>query len=107
LRYLEDGSLDPSFGVKGIVTLDNGADEGAWDVRLRDGGGLLVSGWTESLDEAQIAILWMTRSGTLDTDASGGDGQAIIDIAPGNHVEYARASFPRADGSVVVVGEAA
>lgn len=108
LRYLEDGSLDPSFGEGGVVTLDNdGADDGAWDVRETGGGGLLVSGWTETPDEARIVILWMTPSGSLDRDVGGGDGQAILDIAPGNHVEYARASFVQPDGSVVVVGEAA
>src|SRR4029453_7797573 len=102
-----DGSPDPSFGTEGLVTLDNGGDDGAWDVRAREGGGLLLSGWTETPDEAQIAILWMTPSGSLDVDAGGGDGQAILDIPPGNHVEYARASFEQADGSLVVVGEAA
>lgn len=45
VRYLPDGALDPSFGIKGRVTTDLGGLERATDVALDSQGRILVAGY--------------------------------------------------------------
>jgi hypothetical protein len=44
--------------------------------------------------------------GALDLSFGGAEGGTVFDIVKKNHTEYARAAWPRKDGSVIVVGEA-
>ena len=86
VRWLPNGSLDPSFGWGGIRILDGVAlrDFRATRVVLRPDGGLLLSG--EALGflpnpSFEIAVIALNEDGTLD-ESFAGRGWQELDVAP-------------------------
>jgi uncharacterized delta-60 repeat protein len=106
VRYLRDGSLDPSFGKEGLfrgsfaqpwtpgrASID--ADE-VLDVVLMDDGRLLAL-------LADFVVIRLTTDGEL--DPSFGNG-GVARAAPGDWDQRATAFAVMADGAFVVVGSA-
>lgn len=99
LRYLADGTLDPSFGVGGVVVTDFGADDAeAYGVAIQQDGKIVVAG---GVDET-LALARYLPDGTLDP-SFGTDGLARTPLPPGNTAE-ARELVIQPDGKLVVGG---
>ena len=95
LRYNTDGTLDPSFGVNGVVTYGNGAGNG---IAMQSDGKIVVAGESSS----QLLVLRYAIDGTLDI-TFGTYGVAIYDVPTGESVGNAIAI--QADQKIVVTGE--
>ena len=103
LRYLMDGSLDPAFGVGGVVTTGFG-DDGAegYGVALQADGKIVVAGGAEP----DVALARYLLDGSLDpTFGVGGLVRTPIVLPGVDHAE-ALAVVVQADGDIVVAGVA-
>jgi uncharacterized delta-60 repeat protein len=121
-RFNADGSLDPTFDVDGKVTLGTAADDRAYGVVVRDGGGLAIAFGAEATSSgaqsvgdssvpagARLQLLGLDPSGTPDSAfgtggvASGGPGIARA-VAPGpNGSLFAAGSGPDLGGEDFVL----
>jgi uncharacterized delta-60 repeat protein len=95
VRYLGDGSLDPSFGVGGIVTTDVGEGDKALSVALQPDGRIIVAG-TSGVD---FTVLRYESDGALDStfgvggkvrSLAGHDAAAVTVLANGRIVAAGR-----------------
>jgi uncharacterized delta-60 repeat protein len=105
VRYLPNGSLDPSFGTGGIVTTAAGtAQELGFGVALQADGRIVVAGgnFTDT-GGPNIAVLRYNANGTLDT-TFGGTGIVTSTIAAGLGSEQALTVAVQPDGRVVIGG---
>jgi uncharacterized delta-60 repeat protein len=102
-RYRPNGSLDPAFGHRGIVTrsLSNRSDAvGAVAIqangRIVAAGGLATSGRT-----GRFAVLRFLRDGSLDDTFS---GNGVAKLGFGDDSDEAADVAIQSDGRIVVVG---
>lgn len=99
-RFLQDGSLDTSFGDAGLLSLGEGAGDSA-DARLDGQGRLLL--WGSALDpvtgEPSLCVVRLLADGSADA-SFGADGRAYVALPgePAGPVELAVAP----DGSLLV-----
>jgi uncharacterized delta-60 repeat protein len=102
LRYLGDGSLDPSFGAEGIVRTDptTGPDDGL-AIGVEADGRIVVAGGANF--ERFVAVAYRP-DGALDP-TFGEDGMVFTDLTTKTDVPYALAI--QDDGAVVMAGAAA
>ncbi|MCF7949725.1 MAG: hypothetical protein K9M94_14140 [Spirochaetia bacterium] len=89
-RYLEDGSLDTSFGGDGVVTHHNAAGGDNWDIGravcLAEGGRVLVAGSSYNGNDFDLALWCYLNDGSLDA-SFGGDGVVTHHDAAGGGVD--------------------
>ena len=101
MRYLPDGTLDPSFGVGGISTLDVGTTDIAYDVALQQDGRIVVVGTVFGVGTDKV-VARFTADGEVDTSFNG-TGTLVIDDS------FAEDQFNgvtvQSDGRIVVVGQ--
>jgi uncharacterized delta-60 repeat protein len=80
-RYNPNGSLDPTFGTGGLVTIDFGASDQATALILQADGKLLAAGFTQV--SATFATEWalarVNPDGSVDT-SFGADGKVTTDF---------------------------
>ncbi len=102
IRYLPDGSLDPSFSSGGMANLvfeTGGVPD--WrrcsDIALLEDGRILLVGNYIS----DFALIRLTTEGELDT-SFGDTGSITYDM--GSHEEYCNAIALQADGRIVLAG---
>lgn len=103
VRYLGDGSLDPTFGGgTGVVTTDvaSGSDV-AFALALQPDGKLVAAGWAVTGGNYDVAVVRYLADGTLDTTFDG-DGRALLDY--GSTLDTATSVAVQPDGRVVVAG---
>ncbi|HET9665604.1 MAG TPA: hypothetical protein VFP09_02565 [Desertimonas sp.] len=102
VRYDENGTLDPSFGVSGLVTtpIAGGGDE-ARSVAIQENGRIVVAG-TDSW--RRFAVIRYRPTGVLDESFGGGDGIVRTNFTRGDDVAFDVAIQP--DGKIVAVGGA-
>jgi uncharacterized delta-60 repeat protein len=108
-RYTPDGSLDPSFGENGKVTMNFGAGNAdyAESVAIDDRGRLVVGGATgarhcdQCAPDYDLALLRFHPNGTLD-DSFGGDGRVSSDF--GSIDEFAYGIAIDRQGRIVAAG---
>lgn len=101
-RFLEDGSLDASFGDAGTVKFNYGnVDDEAEDVQIATDGSILVAGVTVTQTYNYSALLAkFTADGDLDTGfGNGGTVEEDLDS-----FDYASNLALLPDGSVVMAG---
>jgi uncharacterized delta-60 repeat protein len=94
-RYLEDGSLDPSFGVGGMVTTHFGFPAAGRDATLQSDGKILLIGTSGDFVLARYLV-----DGSLDP-SFGSAGVAMTDFGA---FEHAAAVAMQPDGRFVIVG---
>ncbi|NUQ80717.1 MAG: T9SS type A sorting domain-containing protein [Bacteroidetes bacterium] len=80
IRYLEDGTLDDSFGISGIATTDiaGGADYG-YSVALLPDGMILLAGEVQTGESYHMAVARYHDDGTIDS-TFGTDGVVIVPV---------------------------
>ena len=103
LRLNEDGTLDPSFGVGGIVTIDfDGLNDFALDSALQADGKILAAGVRNNDDTtATFTIVRLETDGTLDAGFGAG-GITTLDFT--GLSARADALLLQSDGKIVVAG---
>ncbi|HXS80474.1 MAG TPA: putative Ig domain-containing protein [Gammaproteobacteria bacterium] len=105
VRYLSNGSLDPSFGTGGIVTTAAGtAQETGFAVALQpDGRIVVVGGNFTPTGGPNIAVLRYNADGSLDS-TFGGSGIVTTSIATGLGGDQGLSVALQPDGRIVVGG---
>ncbi|MGF1472591.1 MAG: hypothetical protein ACFB50_12750 [Rubrobacteraceae bacterium] len=103
-RYNANGSLDTSFGRRGIVTTDvGGSGSEANSVALQPDGKIVAAGSADfGSGEFQFALARYNEDGSLDT--SFGSGGIILDNAGGSFTSEANAVVLQPDGKIVAAG---
>ena len=105
VRYLDNGTIDTTFGVAGKVRTDFGhADfDRARSAVLQSDGKIVAAGtaiWNNTLSEP-FALARYTSSGTLDTTFDS-DGKLFVDFGSFDQTAYNVLLQP--DGKIVVAG---
>jgi uncharacterized delta-60 repeat protein len=102
VRYLENGSLDLTFGSGGVVVtpLGSGHDR-ATSLALQPDGRIVVAGWTRGAAGADVALVRYRADGTLDPSFGTG-GKAVFALASGE--DTAADVLVRSDGVIIVAG---
>lgn len=111
-RFDSSGTLDTSFGNNGVVALDSGGRDIAWDVELDSEGNIVVCGeWFNGNDKDMI--VWRFRSDGSADDRFGQDDNA--DNTPDGYVIHADAAGTGDDiayrlaldgqGRILVIGD--
>ncbi|MEM7454635.1 MAG: LamG-like jellyroll fold domain-containing protein, partial [Planctomycetota bacterium] len=102
-RYLNDGTLDTSFGAgSGSVTtaIGTGNDIG-FDLAVQSDGKILVAGYSTTSDQ-DIAVTRYNVDGSLDVTFGGGDGIVTTPVGAGD--DSGQSIVLQADGKFVVAG---
>jgi uncharacterized delta-60 repeat protein len=101
IRYLPDGSLDPTFGTNGIVTSPFSAALvfQTKAMAIQPDGRIVLCGSTGSGSSKNTAVGRLTPNGTKDNTFSG-DGVAWISTGP--FIETANTLAVQNDGKIVV-----
>jgi uncharacterized delta-60 repeat protein len=101
-RYNTDGSLDPTFGVGGIVATPIGpSDDFANALVLQTDGKLVAAGGSYNNGPAEVALARYNADGTLDS-TFGVAGTVSTPI--GGMFEQAQAVVQQPDGKLVAAG---
>src|SRR5688572_18617960 len=66
VRYLPDGTLDPSFGSGGVAQPDLRAGVDAMRVLIQPDGRILVAGWGFDVDHSVVSVARYLPDGSLD-----------------------------------------
>jgi uncharacterized delta-60 repeat protein len=106
-RYHTDGSLDPTFGVNGIIITTfagRGSDE-AYAMALQSDGKIVVAGLSHNFTSTSenFALARYDANGNLDPDFGNG-GKVLTDFFSRNDIVTALAI--QADGKIVAAGRA-
>ena len=102
-RYNSDGSLDPSFGTAGLLTLDLGQNFTAVDAVLQADGKLVIAGRYGPAGDFDFGLVRLLPNGALDPSFDG-DGVVISDFGA---AEEAGSVIVLGDGRIVLGGRAA
>lgn len=103
VRYLNDGSLDTTFGVSGIARTPVGlGDDLAYVLQRQSDGKLLLAGTAANTNE-QFAVIRYTSAGVLDT-SFGSAGKALFTLPDREGAGQAMAM--QTDGKVLLGGTA-
>lgn len=100
IRYLADGTLDPSFGSGGVVRTTIGDASSATAVVILPGGSILVGGSTVLAGSTRYAIAKYTAAGAPD-NSLGGTG-VVIGATGGSG-----ALAVQSDGKILIPGNIA
>jgi uncharacterized delta-60 repeat protein len=101
LRYMPDGSIDPSFGTGGLTTVDLGTKEYdvATSVAIQPDGKIVVAG---NHAYGEMAAVRFDASGTL--DPTFGNGGIWLGVPGKTYATNANALALRPDGRIVLAG---
>lgn len=102
MRYLPDGTLDPDFGVQGVVSTDfAGSDDYANALLLQPDGKILLGGYAYNVSLPDFAVARYLSNGQLDPEF-GLSGQATLDFE--NGYDYGFPLALQADGKLLQAG---
>lgn len=102
LRYLENGTLDSSFGTGGVaIIMFSSLDDNAKAVALQSDGKILVGGEGHATTYGQHALLRLNKDGSFDT-GFGANGKVTTDFGRPSHLHSIAL---QSDGKIIVVGE--
>lgn len=110
-RYRRDGSLDPTFGVGGLVLTDfsgTGSYEAAQALAAQPDGRLVAAGFSVATGVETFALARYNRDGSLDTTFGVG-GKVSTDVRGGvaGGSSYVSAVLVQPDGKIVAAGSSA
>lgn len=103
IRFLEDGTVDSTFGVNGVFHYSNpNASDLLYDIKSMSDGSLLMTG-SYGVEPANTDFfLIKTDADGIPDPSFGTDGLAILPIDTG--LDYARGSVELPDGKIIVGG---
>ncbi|MGH6755111.1 MAG: hypothetical protein ACREDP_23380, partial [Bradyrhizobium sp.] len=102
-RYLENGALDPTFGIGGQAFVGFSSDEvAALDIAIQPDGKILAVGYRASGSDYDMAVTRINSNGTLDGGFRGG-GKFSIDASDAVD-DDGKAIALAPDGTFYVVG---
>lgn len=105
LRYLPNGSLDPTFGGSGVVFTTIGTHSEAQDLAIQSDGKIIVAGTSSQASTYDdFAVARYLPDGTLDEDF-GTDGVVTTTFGPAGSMEEARSVELYGDGRIVAAGK--
>lgn len=82
VRYEEDGSLDPTFGVAGVATVDLGGSEEGYALLVRRDGTIVAGGFfDDGLGEHDFLVALLSRDGAVRTTTTTDFDGAYDEIA--------------------------
>ena len=103
VRYLSDGSLDPSFGTNGMVTTSLGPNDNATSIVLQSDGKIIVGGSSNGITALQaFAIVRYNQDGSIDNSFSTVNGSGVFFGPLGD----CKAIALQSDGKIVAAGTA-
>ncbi|HEV2707883.1 MAG TPA: hypothetical protein VGV59_18330 [Pyrinomonadaceae bacterium] len=114
VRYNQDGTPDPTFGVLGLVTTDFGRNfsEYGFAVALQPDGKIVAGGWAElycptcfPVGDSSTALARYLPDGTLDPTFGVG-GRVIFDVSRNGNFDKAQDIAIQQNGKIVVVDSA-
>lgn len=104
VRYIEDGSLDPSFGGDGKVLVNfTSRDDAARDLAIQANGRIVVAGYAGGRRSSRFALARFMPDGTLDTSFSD-NGKVVTRFTRGQDLVLGIAS--QSDRRIVAAGHA-
>ncbi len=84
VRLLENGTLDPGFGVDGKVTTPFAKFGSAEAVAIQPDGKIVIAGGAQGIAGAEFLVARYLPSGALDPAFGGGDGIAMVPMGVGD-----------------------
>jgi len=102
-RYNTDGTLDTSFGINGVATVDLGGVETGRDLAIQSDGSIVVAGRSEQNGflSADIALFRLYSNGVVDA-GFGVNGAVVTDYD--GHQDGANGVAIQSDGKIVIGG---
>jgi uncharacterized delta-60 repeat protein len=102
VRYNANGSLDTSFGTKGLVTVQLGgfSNDQPHDMLLQSDGKIVVAGQCGSYPDDNFCLLRLNPNGTAD-QTFGSEGKVITDMGGS---DVAEGVTLQSDGRLIVSG---
>ena len=102
-RYNPDGSLDSSFGSKGLVTTPIGADSAfCFAIGLQRDGRIVLAGYSEAGQGHDFTLACYSSNGTL--DSSFGSAGIAVTSFPGGSDDIGYALAVQRDGKLLLAG---
>lgn len=101
VRFLNDGTLDPSFGTGGIQTTDVLPSESFWAVAIQPDGKIVTAGITYTATNDRLIIARYQANGTPDATFAT-NGRQVFDLGEAQELLTAVAVQP--DGKIVATG---
>jgi uncharacterized delta-60 repeat protein len=100
-RINPNGTLDPTFGSDGRLSIDFGGGDWSRAIALQPGGKIILAGYTSGAAGLNFAMARVNPNGTAD-NAFGFQGKSVIDFGGGVDLGYAMALRP--DARIIVAG---
>jgi uncharacterized delta-60 repeat protein len=107
VRYLPDGTLDPSFGSgtgKAVVEAVEGVGVFGTSMALQPDGKIVVAGGLDSGDVNTFVVVRFDPSGAPDASFGGGDGVVVTHVAGAGDYLFGRAVAVDGAGRIIVAG---
>lgn len=102
VRFLSNGSLDPSFGTGGIVTLAINQECYGFDCVMKNNDKILLAGLTSTtLGYYDMLVVQLNLDGSIDS-AFGTNGVATLNLSSRDDMAYAIAL--QQDGKILLCG---
>ena len=103
-RYLSNGSLDTTFSGDGMVNINFGRSEGAYDLAIQSDGKILVAGNVYCYRPCTyVGIARLNANGSLDTTFSG-NGKQTTKAGIDSTIEISSLAL-QPDGKIVLAGQ--
>jgi uncharacterized delta-60 repeat protein/uncharacterized repeat protein (TIGR01451 family) len=104
VRYNDEGDLDSTFGIGGVVKTDFGASDGASAIGIQTDGKIVVAGTIDDpySTDSDMGVVRYNSDGNLDS-TFGISGMVTTDLGGS---DAGRAVAIQSDGKIVVVGNA-
>lgn len=107
IRYNEDGSIDETFGLNGIVTTDLqlGSDDIPLSMGVQPDGMIVLGGYSDNGSNKEAALVRYDTDGVLDPDF-GVNGISLIDFSNELNDEIHTLKIHALTGNIIVGGNA-
>ncbi len=101
VRYMPDGTLDPTFAGDGFRTVTIGWDANVGDIALQPDGSIVAVGVSGPSDNTSFAVARLDTNGELDQTFRG-DGKLVTSV--GHGFAWATSVAVQPDGGIVAAG---
>ena len=105
IRYNTSGSLDSTFGIKGVATFDIqlGSDDVANSIQIQQDGKIVIAGSSDDGTDRDATIIRLNTDGTLD-NSFGNNGIVLTDFENAQQDEVNVLKLHPLTGKIIVGG---